>query len=189
MTLTAKQKRFVNEYLIDLNATQAAIRAGYSLQRASEIGYQQLQKTTVQNEIDKRMKDREKRTEITQDKVLKEIAIIAFSKVSDYVKVIEKHAAITAETGDQIKLYDADGNPVMVKDVELTLTDQLSEEQQRALSGIKRGRNGIEVSTCDKVKALELVGRHLGMFTDNVNHSGDLGLNIVVDYGDVNESG
>lgn len=50
--LTDKQKRFVEEYLIDLNATQAAIRAGYSKNRASELGYQLLQKTTVQQAIE-----------------------------------------------------------------------------------------------------------------------------------------
>ena len=65
--LTPKQKRFVAEYLVDLNATQAAIRAGYSEKRASEIGYQLLQKTTVQAAIQAAMADREKRTGVTQD--------------------------------------------------------------------------------------------------------------------------
>ena len=65
--LTPKQKRFVAEYLVDLNATQAAIRAGYSEKRASEIGYQLLQKTTVQAAIQEAMADREERTGVTQD--------------------------------------------------------------------------------------------------------------------------
>lgn len=59
MALTEKQKRFVQEYLVDLNATQAAIRAGYSPRRASELGYQLLQKTTVQSAIDKALQGRE----------------------------------------------------------------------------------------------------------------------------------
>ena len=71
--LTEKQKRFVEEYLVDLNATQAAIRAGYSINRASELGYQLLQKTTVSDAIQSAMKKRQNRTEITQDMVLKEI--------------------------------------------------------------------------------------------------------------------
>lgn len=74
MALNAKQRRFVDEYLIDLNATQAAIRAGYSVSRASEIGYQLLQKTTVKEAIQSAMAKREKRTEITQDYVLNTIA-------------------------------------------------------------------------------------------------------------------
>lgn len=65
--LTDKQKRFVEEYLIDLNATQAAIRAGYSPKRASEQGHQLLQKTTVSEAISKAMAERSRRTGISQD--------------------------------------------------------------------------------------------------------------------------
>ena len=60
----------------------------------------------------------------------------------------------------------------MVNDVELTLTDRLTPDQVKALSGIKRGKYGIEVAQCDKVKALELLGRHLGMFKDKIELSG-----------------
>jgi len=93
MALTAKQRRFVDEYLIDLNATQAAIRSGFSIKRASEIGYQLLQKTTVQEFIVIRMKEREQRTEITQDKILADI------------EKVKQHAMKTG--------YDAQGNEVM----------------------------------------------------------------------------
>lgn len=65
--LTAKQQRFCDEYLIDLNATQAAIRAGYSPKTAEQLAYQLLQKTSVQNHISELQKKREERTEITQD--------------------------------------------------------------------------------------------------------------------------
>ncbi len=75
--LTEKQKTFVREYLVDLNATQAAIRAGYSQKRASELGYQLLQKTTVQQEIQKAMDARAKRTEITADYVLQGLKTVA----------------------------------------------------------------------------------------------------------------
>ena len=70
MALTPKQKTFVQEYLVDLNATQAAVRAGYSQKRASEIGYQLLQKTTVQAAIHDAMEARQQRTEVTQDYVI-----------------------------------------------------------------------------------------------------------------------
>lgn len=80
MAITDKQKKFVEEYLIDLNATQAAIRAGYkakNAQRASEIGCQLLQKTQVSNEVAKRMAERSRRTGINADRVLIELAKIA----------------------------------------------------------------------------------------------------------------
>ncbi|HHM5103871.1 TPA: terminase small subunit, partial [Pseudomonas aeruginosa] len=71
MALTAKQRRFVAEYLLDLNATQAAIRAGYSKNRASEIGYQLLQKPGITSAIQAAMKERAERTQIDADYVLR----------------------------------------------------------------------------------------------------------------------
>lgn len=175
MALTEKQKRFANEYLIDLNATRAYKVAYPNVKKdstASQAGSRMLRNVKVAAYIEKRMRDREKRTEITQDMVLKELAAIGFAKASDYAKVIEKQAVYTSEEGTRIPLYDENGNPVMVNDVKLTLTDELSEEQVRAIAGIKQGKYGIEVAQCDKVKALELLGRHLGMFKDKVEVSG-----------------
>ena len=88
--LTPKQKAFVDEYLIDLNATQAAIRAGYSTKTARKIGQENLTKPDIQTEIQKRIKDRKKRTEITQDFVLNELYAIASSNGSDFAQVIEE---------------------------------------------------------------------------------------------------
>lgn len=81
--MTDKQNRFVSEYLIDLNAKQAAIRAGYSERRAGEIGYQLLHKTTIQAAIQKSMKNRQQRTEITQDYVIDKLVEIAEKEASD----------------------------------------------------------------------------------------------------------
>lgn len=92
--MTPKQQDFVKEYLVDLNATQAAIRAGYSEKRASEIGYQLLQKTTVQEAL-KTERDRlSARTEITQESIMADIEAI-------------KQDAMQA-------VYDADGNKAML---------------------------------------------------------------------------
>lgn len=126
---------------MDLNATQAAIRAGYSQKRASEIGYQLLQKTTVQTAIQEAQKDRQRRTQITQDMVVQELAKVAFADGAAYARVIGG--------GTQVKLTD---------------TDELTADQRAAISCIKEGRFGIEVSTYDKVRALELLGKHLGVF-------------------------
>lgn len=162
MALTEKQKRFVDEYLIDLNATQAAIRAGYSERTAAEQGARLLINVKVQNEISNQMKDREVRTEITQDMVVRELAAIAFSNGADYSKVVTKQSV------------DDMGNAVEYPDVELKNTDELTAQQKKAIAGIKQTKFGISVETCDKVKALELLGKHLGMFKDKIEVSGTL---------------
>lgn len=162
--LTEKQERFCEEYLVDLNATQAAIRAGYAEKRASEQSYQLLQKTTVQECIKEKMDARAKRTEITQDAVLRELAIIAFSNAADYVAVVERDATITTENGAIVPVFDEDGNPVKYKTVDPVLTENLTEEQKKALAIIKKGRDGFEIKPYDKIRALELLGRHLGMW-------------------------
>lgn len=83
VALTEKQKAFVQEYLVDLNATAAAKRAGYSEKNADKIGSELLGKTGVSKAIQKAMLDRQKRTEITQDRVLLEIGKVAFRDASD----------------------------------------------------------------------------------------------------------
>ena len=161
--LTDKQKKFIDEYLVDLNATQAAIRAGYKEKAAYRTGAENLRKPQIQEEIQKRMEERQKRTEITQDMVLQELAAIAFARVTDYVSV--------------------KGGMAKVKD-----TDQLSDSQIAAIAGIKETQNGIEVKLGSKEKTLELLGRHLGMWNDKLDVSGDMDMKIVVDYGDSDET-
>lgn len=140
MALTEKQARFVAEYLVDLNATEAAKRAGYSEKTAYSIGFENLRKPEIQDALQKAMADRAKRTEISQDRVLKELAAIGFAKATDYVQI-------------------RDGC------VHLTETDALAEEQRRAISSIKEGKFGVELRLHDKLRALQMIGEHIGMFT------------------------
>ena len=173
--MTNKQKIFADEYLIDLNATRAYKVAYPSVKKdetARANSSRLLTNDNVKQFVEERMKEREIRTEITQDRVLKELAAIAFAKASDYAKVIEKQAIYTTEDGTRILLHDEKGEPIMISDVKLTLTDELSDDQVRALQGIKQGKFGIEVVQGDKIKALELLGRHLGMFKDKFEVSG-----------------
>lgn len=142
--LTDKQKKFIDEYLVDLNATQAAIRAGYKEKTAYRTGAENLRKPQIQREIQKRMQERQQRTEVTQDMVVKELAAIAFARATDYAEV--------------------KGGTVHIKD-----TNSLSEQQIRAIAGIKDGKFGIELKLNDKEKALELLGRHLGMWNDKLD--------------------
>jgi phage terminase small subunit len=161
--LTEKQKRFVEEYLIDLNATQAAIRAGYSVKRASELGYQLLQKTTVSEAISKAMAERSRRTGITQDRIIRELAKVAFVNATDVINMDEATIRGEANRDDTAAIAS-----VKVK----TIPTETGEIVER------------EVKTYDKLKALELLGKHLGMFTDKISISGDIGVKIVDDITD-----
>ena len=145
--MTKKQKIFADEYLIDLNATRA-YRVAYPSVKKDETaranGSRMLTNANVAKYISERMQERQQRTEITQDMVVKELAAIGFSKATDYV---------TIKAGT-----------VCIKD-----TDSLSDDQIRAIAGIKEGTNGIEIKLNDKEKALELLGRHLGMWNDKLD--------------------
>ena len=157
MRLTAKQKRFIEEYLIDLNATQAAIRAGYSKKTAAAVGAENLRKPHIAAEIKRRMAERQKRTEVTQDRVVKELARLAFANAADFVTVEKREV----DAGD--------GAIITVDCATVKHTSELTVDQQAAIAGIKQSANGVELKLCDKLKALELLGRHMGMFTDKLD--------------------
>jgi len=152
MKLTAKQKRFVEEYLIDLNATQAAVRAGYSVDSAREIGCENLTKPNIQAAVGKAMAERSKRTGVNQDRVVLELAKIAFVNVDDVVDLSDGSIKSDASKDD---LACVEGMKYKRSD-----TDNGSSEER-------------EVKFASKMKALELLGKHLGMWDDkaevNVN--------------------
>jgi phage terminase small subunit len=167
--LTEMRERFCQEFVIDLNATQAAIRAGYSEKTASSQGQRLLTFVEVQDRLKEIKQERSERTQITQDKVLVEIAIIALSNAADYAHVVEKECVDTVN-GVLVTVRDENGEPVKYRTVEPVLTEELTEEQQRALAVIKKGRDGFEVKTHNKLDALRLLGVHLGMW----NKKGEL---------------
>lgn len=164
--LTPKQQCFVAEYLVDLNITAAALRAGYSTRTAAQVGYQLMQKSAVQEAIQNAMDDRAKRTTVTQDKVIAELAKIAFANGADFAQVVTLKPGEPGRPGVQI--------------VELTDTSSLDADQRAAISSIEETKYGIKVSTYDKVRALELLGRHLGMFDGNGGEE-DGGVTLVDD--------
>ena len=135
--LTEKQKRFVAEYMADLNATAAARRAGY---KDPNIGRQLITKNNVSAEIAKRREQLQSKLEITQETVLQELAAIAFANGTDFVTV----------TGVGL---------LCVKP-----TNEVAREKLPAIAGIKYNQMGIEIKLHDKVRALELLGKHLGIF-------------------------
>ena len=142
--LTKKQEMFVAEYLIDLNATQAAIRAGYSPESANNIGPENLLKPSIRARVDQALAERSKRTGINQDRVLQELAKMAFINITDVVDTENAKIKVSAEPEDLACIQS-----IKIKPVEW---------------GTER-----EVKLCDKKAALELLGKHLGMFKDNVN--------------------
>lgn len=161
MALTNKQRRFVDEYLIDLNATQAAIRAGYSKKTAEKIGSENLRKPEVAAGLQERMKAREQRTEITQDMVLREYAKLAFL--------------------DPRRFYDEGGALIPIQSLPADVAAALAGmEITVARSGTDEdGKPEYEdvkkIKFIDKKGALDSIARHLGMFTDKTEHSGPNG--------------
>ena len=154
--LTVKQKRFVDEYLVDFNGTQAAIRAGYATRSAEVTAAKLLRNAKVQAEISRRQQDLQRRTEVSQDRVVKELMRVAFADATNYVQVQPR------------TIVGADGKEIVIQAVVLTATAELTDEERAAISQIKQGANGIEVKMYDKLRALELLGRHIGMFNDKL---------------------
>lgn len=160
--LTEKQKRFTEEYLIDLNATQAAIRAGYSPNSARDIGSENLTKPDIRARIDEALAERSKRTGINADRVLREIARIAFVNAADVINFDSATIAEGASTDDTAAIASVKVKTIPTADGE----------------GVER-----EIRLADKLKALELCGKHLGMFKDNPEANIPVTVVINYDYG------
>jgi len=145
---TPKNEAFVNAYFVhEMDGHAAAIAAGYSPKSARSIASQLLNKPLIMNEIHKRLRHNAKKADITSERVLAELGTIGFSDLRDLLELSE------------------DG-------VRLKSSGEISEDAARALAAIKETRNGLEVRLHDKKGALELLGRHLGMFREHIEHSG-----------------
>lgn len=166
MALTDKQRRFVDEYLVDLNATQAAIRAGYSQKTAGQIGEQNLKKLEIAQAIQEAQAARSKRTNITQDMVLRELAKIGFSDIRKIVRWGKTELRVTDAGDDEGEATEAYHGLALVS------ADDIDDDTAAAISEISEGREGLKVKLHDKKGALVDIGRHLGMFKDRVEHSG-----------------
>lgn len=142
--MTKKQKRFCEEYLIDLNATQAAIRAGYSPDTAGAIGAENLTKPEIQRAVAKAMAERSRRTGVNAERVVLELAKVAFVNVGNVIDATDATIKTDADPEDLAAIQS-----IKVKDM--------------GDMGIER-----EIRMADKLKALELLGRHLGMFNDKI---------------------
>lgn len=149
MALRDKQAVFVREYLVDLNATAAAKRAGYSEKTAHVIGQENLRKPAIKEAISEAMKARSDRTEITADRVLLELGRLAFLDIR--------------------KAFNADGS--------LKPIHELDDDTAAAIAGIEvsetHGGDSAagtlkKIKLSDKRASLELCGRHLQMWNDKL---------------------
>lgn len=161
--MTDKQAQFVEEYLIDLNATKAAIRAGYSEDSAKGIAWELMQKPDIAAAIDKGKLERIARTRVTADRVVVELARIAFSDIRTFL----------SWSG---------------RDIELKASEEISDDDAACIEEISenlnaQGMNAIKIKLHSKLRALELLGKHTGAFdlleddkknlTINLNYSMD----------------
>lgn len=163
MALTGKQQRFVAEYLVDLNATEAAKRADYSERTAYSQGQRLLKNAEIQTAIGEAQKVREKRTGITADRVLNELALLGFSNMLDYATVQPDGTAyvdLSELTRDQAAAIQ-----------EMTV-DEYAEGRGEDARPVKK----VKVKLADKRATLVDIGKHLGMFVDklDVNLTGNL---------------
>ena len=145
--LSEQRQRFVNEYLVDLNGTQAAIRAGYSVKTANEQASRLLANVSIQQAISEKMAERSKRTGVNQDRVVLELAKIAFVKMTD---IVDNQGRIRTSATDD----------------DLSCIESMKYKKSDSDTGSMVER---EVKISPKLKALELLGKHLGMWNDKLD--------------------
>lgn len=170
MSLTNKQRKFVVEYLVDMNATQAAIRAGYAEKNADVDGPRLLGNAGVAAEIAAALDKRAAKTGITAERVLKEISDMAFWDPADLVEIMQPLDEVAGHDPD-------DGAVVRINGIGYVLSGiigpmdikKLPEGVRRAIVGWGYDRNdNFTLKLADKAKALDQLARHLGLYNDKL---------------------
>ena len=147
--LTIKQKKFADEYIISGNATESAIKAGYSDKTAYSSGQRLLKNVEVKEYIQKRQEEERKKHEIRKEDIISEFAAIGFNDITEFISI--------------------KGRRVIIKS-----TDDLTPQQRKAVSSIKKTKFGIEVTFYDKPKALDSLCRILGFNEDKLTIQGEI---------------
>lgn len=158
--MTEKQKRFCDEYLTDLNATQAAVRAGYSKKTAYSIGEENLRKPELKEYIEKRMAEKESQLIADQDEVMRYLTAVMRR---------EKMESVVVTLNTEKTSYVPDENGTMRKQT-------VKQEIPKIIE--------IPAQLRDANKAAELLGKAYGIYTDKVDVDADMDLNITIDYGE-----
>jgi len=156
MKLTVKEKAFIKLYPVEMNATAAARRAGYAHKYAVKMGGQLMRKPEVRDAVRAELDRRAKKYEAEAHKVIQDLADIAHLDRSQVFRIIDGRLQVTD-------------------------TDLLPERVRRCISKISQTEHGLRIEFDDRVKALELLGRHLALFTDNLNMSGTVKTHTIDD--------
>ncbi|HIZ55368.1 MAG TPA: terminase small subunit [Firmicutes bacterium] len=161
--LNDHQKLFCDEYLLDFNAAAAARRSGYG----TSSGYRLLQMPACTSYIQKKIQERKEKIQVTEQDIIGELSSIAFAKATDYLQITEQ------DTGKQV--------------LQAIPAEQLSAGQRAAVEYVRQTSAGISVKLHDKVRALELLGKHIGLFAVKPSVKPSEDLEVHVEYGS-NES-
>ena len=152
MALTAKQQRFCEEYLIDLNATQAAIRAGYSVKTATIIGHENLTKPNISNLIKDKQAEIAERNKLKADDVIQELRALGFWSINDFIG----EGNVINDVSTQPREINKPVAGLKVKETFTTMG--------RGEDAITERTVTTELKMADKRAALVDLGRHLGVF-------------------------
>lgn len=160
-TPTAKQQRFIEEYPIDFNGTQAAVRAKYSKRTAGQQATRLLRNVHIQAAIQKRVGKLTAKADVTVERVLSELAKIGFANLGDYFRISKE------------------GEPII--DLSDITEDQSAALQEIMVEDFKDGRGDdvrdvrrVKIKMLDKSPALDKLGKYLAMFVDRVRLEGEL---------------
>lgn len=173
--LTAKQQRFVDEYLVDLNATQAAIRTGYSAKTAAEQASRLLTNVKIADAVAARQAAIAGTLGVTQERIVSELAKIAFA---DIRKAVNWGKSPIDKAGSE----NASPNGLGIYPVELVPSDKIDDDTAAAVSEVSLTQGGIKIKMHDKKSALVDLGKHLGMFKERVEHSGPNGSPLQIEH-------
>ncbi|XVJ69935.1 MAG: terminase small subunit [Rhizobacter sp.] len=165
--LTAKQEAFVAEYLIDFNGNQAAIRAGFSERSARKTAYELLDDPRISESIKKAINERSQRTEITADRVLREVARLGFSDVR---KLFNQQGALKA-----VHELD-DDTAAAVASIEVLEEYDGKGEERRLVGHVKK------IKLWDKNSAAEKLMKHLGMFEKDNAQGAEALRSVLVEF-------
>lgn len=159
--LRAKQQAFVNEYVVDKNATQAAIRAGYSQKTAYSIGHENLSKPEIAEAIETALAKLAEKTAITAERVLSELGKIGFVDIRK----------LFTPSGQLVELTELDDDTAAaVSSIEVVT--KVVPGSEDAETGLKDVEHVHKIKLWDKRAALVDLGKHLGLFVERHEHTG-----------------
>ncbi|PWK07509.1 terminase small subunit [Tumebacillus permanentifrigoris] len=168
--LTPRQRRFVEEYLIVPNATQAAIRAGYSAKTAKEQGHRLYTNVHIRSAIDAAQTARAQRKKVDADWVLERLIKMADYNTRDFQQLITRKVKVL-QPGGNVEEFEVQ-DVVFNEDFDGTIT-----------GGLSKGKDGLKMEMPDRLQTLKLIGQHIGMWKDGGDVNVNIGVQIVDDIG------